>query len=155
MIEAVNQLKAFSAGDVVDLEFRIDTVGLNENANGFKANLHCVHDWSETLTRDQVLKGAVEYCGLTPLIIVADQREGIVMHGRALTINFDSGEFVRIRLDQGFSYWRLNTKHYPPFPFKGSVDDQVERLVNLQGNLTASGEMPTQVLSSLLIHKPI
>ena len=52
-----------------------------------------------------------------------------IAHDRKLRLEFENGESIVIRLDQGFGYWELNSrsKHFN-FPFDDDMDKQLKAL---------------------------
>ncbi len=87
------------------------------------------HNWSSTSIRDDAIREAFEYCGLTCNLSSMPKRES--MHARLLQIECDDGHVTRMWLDQGFSYWQAprsvgysTDPQRAQFPFAGSAQEQ-------------------------------
>ena len=61
------------------------------------------HDWLNDVERDAGLSAALSYCGV-PYVVKSHQARP---HSRYLELEFASGRKLRMRLDQGFSFWDL------------------------------------------------
>ena len=102
------------------------------------------HDWSDMGDRNEVFEGLLleSYIELRLDTVAKSQ----AAHSRTLELVFASGKAVRIRLDQGFSYWRgtrsRNASH-GRFDFRAKPHEQVYALERAELNLTADHH-PTQ-----------
>ena len=96
------------------------------------------NDWLSSNTRDYVFEEALMFCGLNANISSKDK----LSHSRSLQLNFNSGEVVRIRLDQGFGYWKSDRGF--TFNFKEGAKYQAETLVNVNTSIFGDkvGENP-------------
>ncbi|WP_293815273.1 DUF1998 domain-containing protein, partial [Thiolapillus sp.] len=101
-------------------------------------------DWRDTKARDAVLKGTLEYIGVDAKVSTGPLSK--TEHSRFLEIGFRSGKLVKVRFDQGVTYWRSaykNPSHQTYFDlFSEDVDAQSSRLAEL--NVAVEGwVMPT------------
>lgn len=103
-------------------------------------------DWESTDQRDQALKAAFEYSGMSVSVKSTDKRN--LSHGRRLSIQLQSGGQLVVWLDQGWSYWAL-AKHQRQtmltafnmhLPLNTLGETLAEFRVDVQGH-----ELPTQV----------
>ena len=97
------------------------------------------NDWLSSNTRDYVFEEALIYCGLNANILSKEK----LSHPRSLQLNFISGEIVRIRLDQGFGYWKSSDYRFT-FNFREGEKYQAESLVNVKIDISGDkdGENP-------------
>lgn len=98
------------------------------------------HDWhgDNELLRQRILKGVFEYAGMEILLDV-----GKCQHARELTLKFSNESTVRIRFDQGVSYWAVAGKD--PYDFERAENEQIDAIANMQGHVCGKKEHPTQV----------
>ncbi|WP_295763806.1 DEAD/DEAH box helicase [Undibacterium sp.] len=144
LIDTVNELKNYPCGDVLNISVQISTISSAKLDT--RQSINCWDDWKDEAVRDQILEGALSYCGLDPKVsVVAGGAYSQVGHGRVMTLRFTSGKTIKVRLDQGFSYWRISTRPSLPFPFSAAISEQVERIASLPGAVTSSGSAPTQI----------
>ena len=61
-------------------------------------------DWPDIRFRDQVAIDLFELLDISAELQVAGKTE--IQHGRILEVNFKNGQQLKLRLDQGVSYWR-------------------------------------------------
>lgn len=107
-------------------------------------------DWQDSRMRDAVLERLLQAVQATPVITV--DAPAVTGHGRLLELEFAPARTLTVRLDQGFSYWRV-ARHskYRDNWFNFSEDDVNEQLarvfaadVNVEG-----GQLPTQLFLKL------
>ncbi len=85
-------------------------------------------DWDNHVDRDSVLQRVLLDCGLTARVCSADA--GQIEHARILELHFESGQQLRLRLDQGVSFWRQQHSHHQPrFGFAQPVTEQSASLL--------------------------
>ncbi|OHX11544.1 hypothetical protein BI347_17950 [Chromobacterium sphagni] len=102
------------------------------------------HDWADCQERDARLKDALNYLGYEGEV----RSVPCMAHGRLLEMTFTSGRRVRIRLDQGLSYWlavRDRDSRGRSFPFNEAAGRQVDLLVNPVGKVEAPTVISTQL----------
>ena len=103
------------------------------------------HDWADHEQRDAALLAALEYVGFNADVY----SEAAIEHGRMLRLTFESGHQVRIRLDQGMSYWRADRtpgqSYLNAFNFKADPSAQGEALNHLKVNIVSTDLGYTQV----------
>jgi len=145
LVESICELKKFPAGDVATINVNIYTV-TNTKLDTRPCH-YCTDDWEQMSDRDQILKGAFTYCGFDSNVIVENAGSySKIMHGRALTLFFATGQSIRIRLDQGFGYWRFaSKKQFASYDFSASINDQIEKVANLYGEVASPGLTATQI----------
>ena len=89
------------------------------------------HAWLSDVDRDHALQEALDYVGFEAQV----RSEPGIEHGRMLKLVFESGKQIRIRLDQGFSYWQVdrNMSHRQQqlFDFKKDSVEQGKALHNI------------------------
>ncbi|MBJ6609931.1 MAG: DUF1998 domain-containing protein [Candidatus Thiothrix moscowensis] len=87
------------------------------------------HDWDSSYDFEKVLSQWIKYCtNVKPHLDIALETRS-VPHRRILSLEFDSGETVQIRFDQGVGYWQLQCiGGVHRFDFNRSSDEQVMRL---------------------------
>lgn len=83
----------------VDLLVRTQRIESQHHGKGYRV----VHDYRDTTVRDAVLTAAMR--ALAPAARVESDSKSAVAHARLLTLEFDDGRKIRMRLDQGFSAW--------------------------------------------------
>ena len=103
------------------------------------------HDWPSHEQRDEAMQAALEYVGFA-----AEVRSDLAIdHGRMLRLTFSSGRQVRVRLDMGFSYWRMDRqqgqRYRNVFGFSEEPTRQGEALNRLDASVTVSERWHTQV----------
>ena len=144
LIDTVNELKKFSCGASPNISVQISTKS-NQKSDS-RPSRYCWDDWRDDAMRNSILKAALEYCGLTGEVqLDAGDPHNPMAHGRVMKIHFTSRAVLKIRLDQGFSYWRVSNRPSLPFAFDGSIDEQVETIANLKGEVASPGNAPTQI----------
>ena len=90
------------------------------------------HDWQWAEVRRDVVLNLLEAGNLTPVL---DERGA--GHGRVITLHFDSGNRVRIVLDQGFGPWR--TPRFAKFDFGDDATRQAQKIGIYSALIEASG----------------
>jgi Lhr-like helicase len=110
-----------------------------------RAPVRVWNDWLNHDDRDRALLEALDYVGFDAQV----KSEAGIEHGRMLRLTFESGRQIRIRLDQGFSYWQLD-KHKSPkqhhyFDFKKDLPSQGKLLHDIAAAVTAPDVGNTQV----------
>lgn len=106
------------------------------------------HDWDNHHERDARLKEALSYLGYEGVVLSEDG----IAHGRLLEVKFASGKHVRIRLDQGLSYWQAGrnvNRRIHTYPFHEEAARQVDLLVNPFGMVEAPPVISTQLFICL------
>lgn len=97
------------------------------------------HDWPSHEARDKALFCAFESSGIDAVVKSHPERP----HGRYLDIEMATGKVIRLRLDQGFSYWEFSGNGY--FDFKTSAEKQGEAIAGMKSQVAASKGSETQV----------
>lgn len=109
-------------------------------------------DWENSRDRDTALARAFNYrridCDVVTLTKTA------AAHARTLEVRFDDGQVLRLRFDQGLSYWRVTTSAQsrvaaPRFDFSASSAIQGERLATLAAHV-AGQSYPTYLTATVL-----
>lgn len=103
----------------------------------------CWHDWQDDQARDAAIQAAFEYCDLKAAV----KSQQTLPHGRTLTLKLESGSSLTIQLDQGFSYWEVESdprqRQAPAFNFHAR--DVGKELAELQVKLKGQDDSPTQI----------
>jgi hypothetical protein len=103
------------------------------------------HDWPGHEQRDEAMQAALEYVGFSSEV----RSDLAIDHGRMLRLTFTSGRQVRVRLDMGFSYWRMDRqqgqRYRNVFGFSEEAARQGEALNRLDANVTVTERWNTQV----------
>jgi Lhr-like helicase len=108
------------------------------------------HDWADTETRTTVIQQLFANLGIQ--VDIEFESLPDAPHGRLLDIEFASGKHLRIRLDQGVSYWRVarSSKYRERvFDFSATAEQQTENLKRLNPPLEGS-ESGTQLFLRLM-----
>lgn len=83
------------------------------------------HNWSSSQDFESVLSSWIECRSKIKPSISVEYELRHTPHRRMMSLNFDSGSSVKIYLDQGFGYWRLNcSKGAHRFSFYSDVKTQ-------------------------------
>lgn len=140
MLSVLHALGTYPAGIGAGRKCRLFSQPF-QNSRGYSHRIW--HDWKDQYERDRVLQAALDYLGYDAKV----QSEESIAHGRLLKIVFASGKHVRIRLDQGMSYWFAAKRHdwVPSYPFGVDVERQMKALVNPVGWVQAPAEVSTQL----------
>ncbi|MBL8377529.1 MAG: DEAD/DEAH box helicase [Burkholderiales bacterium] len=115
----------------------------------FAPSIHVSNDWTSAHARNEALLAALAYCGIDARISVLDRRD--TTHSRVLTLGFANDRWLKIWLDQGFSYWsaaKVAGRNPLVFPFNESVSIQGEALAR-PGMKVMGHERPTQLFISI------
>lgn len=104
-------------------------------------------DWPDFQLRDQVIMELFEKLSLNVELQVASKAE--VQHGRLLEVNFINGKQLKLRLDQGVSYWRAVSSgpggyESVKFDFSLPVKDQSVRVAALKAQVEGALH-PTEI----------
>ncbi len=99
-------------------------------------------DWYDDATRAEVIEILFDKLGMQTDMALKEKRDAA--HGRLLEIEFASGHQLRIRFDQGVSYWRVSRRseyHSRLFDFSQSDSSRqastlLQASVPLEGNET-------------------
>lgn len=105
-------------------------------------------DWPDIHLRDQVATHTLQYLGVDVELQVAGK--AATQHGRLLEVDFNSGQRLTVRLDQGVSYWRAvasgsghGSRASLMFDFGLDPEEQgrrvAEMVVNVEGALHPTG----------------
>jgi hypothetical protein len=119
-----------------EVEFiTIETLFHNKDSLGHYLN----HDWQDQDDFVNAYEVWIEHkTKKKPQFICHTQRSDIA-HRRKLTLEFDSGEKLIIKFDQGVGYWKLNESgsKYPmvKFNFGSDLQYQLGTLQSLEGSL--------------------
>ena len=100
--------------------------------------------------RDAVLKRMIQALKATPEIAV--DGPAVTGHGRVLELEFASRRTLTVRLDQGFSYWRVaRSSNHRSSWFDFSEDDVNEQLARVVASevKVEGGNLPTQLFLKL------
>ncbi|HGG58916.1 MAG TPA: DUF1998 domain-containing protein [Gammaproteobacteria bacterium] len=112
-------------------------------------------DWDNNATRTEVIKSLFNGIDARPRIKLNSLHQQA--HGRMLEIVFSSGKSLRIRFDQGVSYWRVARSvdsHSKAFNFSETDSKrQVARLMRADVNLEGA-EQKTQLFIKVVTAKP-
>lgn len=65
-------------------------------------------DWPDVRMRDEVVRLVLQTLSKSVEILTGDKKQ--VPHWRAISVTFSDGRTLRVRLDEGVSYWRLSPK---------------------------------------------
>lgn len=114
---------------------KIETLFHNKDSLGYYLN----HDWQDQDDFVNAYEVWIEHkTKKKPQFICHTQRSDIA-HRRKLTLEFDSGEKLIIKFDQGVGYWKLNESgsKYPmvKFNFGSDLQYQLGTLQSLEGSL--------------------
>lgn len=140
-VSVAYQLKHFPAGE---LGCKVSVASIAYDGHLNQGRLW--DDWADSAGRDAVLRQTLEHCGFD----VAVKSSGRIEHARTLTLRFDSGRVVRVRLDQGFSYWLAAEHSRKWFDFARSVDEQATALAECPGAVAAPRDFPSHVFVSMV-----
>lgn len=103
----------------------------------------CWHDWQTDQARDAAIQAAFEYCDLKAAV----KSQQVLPHGRTLKLKLGSGGSLTIQLDQGFSYWEVESdprqRQAPAFNFHAK--EIGKELAELQIKLKGQDDSPTQI----------
>lgn len=103
------------------------------------------HDWPSHEQRDEAMQAALEYVGFSSEV----RSDLAIDHGRMLRLTFNSGRQIRVRLDMGFSYWRMDRqqgqRYRNVFGFSEETVRQGEALNRLDANVAVTERWNTQV----------
>ncbi|MBT5228872.1 MAG: hypothetical protein HOM11_01215 [Methylococcales bacterium] len=73
-------------------------------------------------------------------------------HGRVFEVFFESGQSLRIRLDEGFSYWESDAGYTSRFDFQAPLPKQGENIAEWRGSLVQRRKCyMTSIFSTLRI----
>ncbi len=103
------------------------------------------HDWIKSEDRDTALASALEFCGINAVVKSHASRP----HGRYCELEFSSGRSIRIRLDQGFSFWEVPEsatrarRHF--FDFRLDAYQQGKVIAKLSIDVSAPNDADTQI----------
>lgn len=116
-------------------------------------------NWSDLQKRDQVLCGTLDCVGINASVNAADRKH--LQHGRLLEVDFETGQRLSLRLDQGVGYWRVPSNgmvnyratefEFAPRPGTDEqrfVTEQVKRLVALAVPIEG-GNHSTQIFAKV------
>jgi hypothetical protein len=118
-------------GLVVSTRFAIATSQLQRNDTQEPRWLY--HDWRDATDRKQVF---TKVFGTLGQFVFDEKRQEQLPHARELRLTWTDGNAWTLRPDQGVGYWRAcNARE--PFPFKQSVERQVEQLRSCAINIEA------------------
>jgi len=104
-------------------------------------------DWQSTDIRDRVLSSLLDRQGMTIDLQVAGKSQ--VQHGRILEIDFKDGKQLKLRLDQGVSYWRTvgtgpRGSQAVRFDFDLDQEEQARKLLVTTAEVEG-GQHPTEI----------
>lgn len=108
-----------------DAEVVIDTLFKNKDRPGNRPS----HDWmSEADFQDFADQWFAASMGKAADITVFDYSRDIPHH-RKLMVNFDNGQILKIRFDQGMGYWRIDFPYvWRSFDFNDDVTSQLHKM---------------------------
>ncbi|SFR09045.1 hypothetical protein SAMN04487773_2469 [Enterobacter sp. kpr-6] len=108
-----------------DAEVVIDTLFKNKDRPGNRPS----HDWmSEADFQDFADQWFAASMGKAADITVFDYPRDIPHH-RKLMVNFDNGQVLKIRFDQGMGYWRIDFPYvWRSFDFNDDVTSQLHKM---------------------------
>ncbi|WGV20882.1 DEAD/DEAH box helicase [Pseudomonas putida] len=142
LVEVLDALKNTVANAAANPH--VSVTGQHYQAN-FQGPRQLWHDWADHDQRDAALQSALEYVGFSANV----NSKPAIEHGRMLRLTFESGHEVRIRLDQGMSYWRADRNsgqlYVEAFDFKADAEKQGEALNRLKVNVVSADMGDTQV----------
>lgn len=107
----------------------------------------CWHDWQDDQARDTAIQAAFEYCDLKAAV----KSQQTLPHGRTLTLKLASGGSLTIQLDQGFSYWEVesDSRQRPAPAFNFHAKEIGKELAELRVVLKGQEDSPTQIYVKL------
>lgn len=142
LVEIVTKLR--EVGKATEHLPTIEVITVAPNAPEWaKPARHLWSDWTEQAVRDAVLKGAFDWCGAA--CEVQCQEKYKADHARTLLLEFSSGVKIRIRFDQGVSYWQVSRDaprakgwDITSYDFSASVETQAKTVAEL--NVRIAGQ---------------
>lgn len=140
-VSVAYQLKRFPVGE---LGCKVSVASIAYDGHSNQGRLW--DDWADSAGRDAVLRQTLEHCGFD----VAVKSSGRIEHARTLALRFGSGRTVRVRLDQGFSYWMAAEHSRKWFDFARSLDEQATALADCAGAVAAPRDFPSHVFVSMV-----
>lgn len=100
----------------------ITTMYIDVNKTYRSRNNAWWNDWDTTERRDEALKAACTYSGMNAFVTSKSKKE--LSHSRSLVLQYQNGSSLTIWLDQGFSYWSVNSeKNRTRFDMNLSIPD--------------------------------
>lgn len=139
LVSVAYQLKHFPAGEW-GCKVSVASVAYDGHTNHGRL----WDDWADSMSRDAVLRRTLEHCGFDATV----KSSGRIEHARTLTLGFGSGRMVRVRLDQGFSYWLAADNSRRWFDFARTVDEQASGLINCAGAIAAPKDFSSHIFVS-------
>ena len=106
-------------------------------------------DWLNSQERNQVLEEMFNEVGVKASVQATNQ------HSRALTVHFQNGKTITIRLDQGVSYWRVQNRNTFArsetnyFNFDADIKEQAKNILNFKDILVQGSNAPTELFLKL------
>lgn len=118
-------LKPLKTSMTKDAEVVIDTLFKNKDRPGNRPS----HDWmSEADFQDFADQWFAASMGKAADITVFDYSRDIPHH-RKLMVNFDNGQVLKIRFDQGMGYWNIDFPYvWRSFDFNNDVTSQLHKM---------------------------
>ncbi|ARU31762.1 hypothetical protein CAP31_08765 [Sulfuriferula sp. AH1] len=122
----------------------LGVVPFAEEVNSFKKPSMFFNNWPTSTARDEAIREAFEYCGMSCILQSMPKQD--VIHARLLEIECEDGHVTKAWLDQGFSYWQvpklagnLLSRQASQFPFNDSAQEQgravSEARVRIEGQI--------------------
>lgn len=85
-------------------------------------------NWSSQESRDQVVRGILENITGTAVRLESKNRRDVA-HNRELQLNFESGECIKVYLDEGVGCWRISGRK--SFDFTAGVNRQIKLVTSM------------------------
>ncbi|MDQ6978616.1 MAG: helicase-related protein, partial [Mariprofundaceae bacterium] len=137
-----------SEGDPIPVTV-VTTNDKNDYRGGYTRNIW--HDWRDLTQRDEIIKQALS--SMNMLGNIDNRTRQNAPHNRTLTLSFASGKSLRIRLDQGFSYWKARqNRQNVSFPFDASVSQQAQAVLNTNIMVKGGDQYPTQIFCAAILN---
>lgn len=147
LVDVLSSIKTHfqSLNDWGDVPVRVVTMTIDDS-RPLRNRGNWWSDWETSEQRDESLKAAFSYSGISASVLSTDKRN--LSHGRRLTVRFKNNEHLVLWLDQGWSYWTSSRNHrhtgYTSFNMHLPADLIGETLAEFRINVQGQ-DLPTQV----------
>jgi len=113
------------------------------------------HDWADKNDFEGFTKKWVAAKTGQAIDLSVKESNRDIPHHRKLCIEFDSGEVLKVRLDQGVGYWQLRFNHHSDmwFDFDERIDDQLiefDRKIHSAKVLNSESKWATDILVEIM-----
>jgi DEAD/DEAH box helicase domain-containing protein len=94
----------------------------SQNQDYYTQYRNLTKNWfvEENDSKSQLIKSLIKH-GHVDVKLAENKRD--LPHARVLNMEFENGPQIKLRLDQGVGYWKVN--RYPTYPFGDSIDEQI------------------------------